>query len=167
MDLFENLQLLKEEKPLLEMANLVGKTVKTDKINFSFYFSDKFGVTHGIRVKVVWNENKMQSDNNGYLELHGDYNYINSPGSKKLSEKEINNAREFFKKYKVLFAAGWECEIDLNWIVDYFRQKCTFNELLDAFDDLSDEHNKFIHQAKDIADLEKIVRQYNIFNMND
>ena len=35
MDLFNVLQ---ENQHLLEMANLVGKTVNTDVINFSFYF---------------------------------------------------------------------------------------------------------------------------------
>lgn len=167
-NLFENLQLMNEnEKPLMEMANLVGKTVKTDKINFSFYFSDKYGVNHGIRVKIVWNENRMQSDDAGYLELHGDYKYIVSNGSKKIPEREIEKSRQFFKKYKVLFSAVWECEIDPNVLVDYLRSKCSFKDVLLGFDDLSEEHTTEILKAKDINDLERIVRKFNIFNMND
>lgn len=73
---------------LLEMANLVGKTVNTDVINFSFYFSDKFVANHGIRVKIIWNRNKMQGDNSGYLELHDDYKYESSNDSKKYQIKK-------------------------------------------------------------------------------
>lgn len=97
MDLFNTLQ---ENQHLLEMANLVGKTVSTDNIDFSFYFSDKFIANHGIRVKIIWNRNKMQGDNSGYLELHGDYRYESSSDFKKILNKEIEKTRVFFKNIK-------------------------------------------------------------------
>ncbi len=167
MDLFNVSQ---ENQHLLEMANLVGKTVNTDVINFSFYFSDKFVANHGIRVKIIWNRNKMQGDNSGYLELHGDYKYESSNDSKKILNKEIEKARTFFQKYKILFAAVWECELDPNYVVDYLRKKIDFKELLNGFDELENDNLndwKNIKQANNILDLEKIVRQYKLFNMND
>lgn len=78
---------LQENQHLLE-ANLVGKTVNTDVINFSFYFSDKFVADHGIRVKIIWNRNKMRGDNSGYLELHGNYKYESNNDSKKYQIKK-------------------------------------------------------------------------------
>lgn len=167
MNLFEELQ---NNQHLLEMANLVGNSVKVDDINFSFYFSDKFIASHAIRVKIIWNRNKMQSDLNGYLELHGNYKYI-SNNSKKISSKDVEHARLFFKKYKVLFAAVWECELDSNHVIDYLRGKINFKELLNGFDELENtitlEDWELIKETNNLMELENVVRNYNLFNMND
>lgn len=70
----------------------------------------------------------------------------------------------------MLFAAVWECELDPNYVVDYLRGKINFKELLNGFDEfesknLNDWNN--IERVNNILDLEKIVRQYKLFNMND
>ena len=47
--------MLEDVEKLMEMANLRGKQVKTDNIDFSFYFSSKAGNSHSIRIKICWN----------------------------------------------------------------------------------------------------------------
>lgn len=59
------------------MSNLRGKYVKTDKIDFSFYFSMQ-KASHAIRVKVSFNPSKVKETDFGVLELHGDWKF--TPG---------------------------------------------------------------------------------------
>ena len=153
---------VQETYDLLEMANVIGRNVKTDDINFSFYFSDKYGMQHGIRVKIKWNPDRFKKPEDGYMELHGDYEYVNS-SENFVSEKEIEKARKFFKKYKVLFAAVWEGVVDQSELQAYFREHISFNDLLDSFYF----ENGELDGIKDLKQLEKVVRQNNLFNMND
>ena len=150
------------ETDLTEMANLVGKKVKIEPIDFSFYFSDKREVNHGIRVKVKWNRDHLAGGTDGYFELHGDYPWVQSADGVKKDQKGIQKARNFFKKYKVLFAAVWEGCLDADVVQDYFKGVISFNELLQNFLIAFD----FIG-IKSLKELEKCVRLNNLFNMND
>ena len=88
LEVWEEIELLEYlENPssiLMEMANVRGVDfVHTRNLPFSFYFSTK-SVVHkspGIRIKVIWNPSKTPKDADGYIELHGDYEY--KVGSKK------------------------------------------------------------------------------------
>lgn len=162
---------LLNENSLFEMSNLRGKMIKLEDIDFSFYFSSKANVNtqHGIRVKICWNREKVSKDLlDGYMELHGDYKYVskNNPNVKP-DKFDILTARYFFKRYKVLFAAVWENKLDENLLNDYFREKISLEELLDEFEDISVEDKEKIKEARDLKDLERIVRENKIFNMND
>ena len=150
--------LLTETYDLLEMANVLGKYVVTDKIPFSFYFSDKIGMQHGIRVKIKWNRDKFTKPEDGYMELHGDYVFV-SRGSH-IPQKDINFARQFFKKYKVLFAAVWECELDPAEVQEFLAGRLKIEDILVLLN-ISDS------SIKTLADLEVYVRKNNLFNMND
>lgn len=159
------------ENYLFEMSNVRGKTIKIENIDFSFYFSSKEDANnqHGIRVKISWNREKVSSKLlDGYMELHGEYKYKsrNKPNTIP-NEKDKNKAREFFKKYKVLFAAVWEDKLDQNDLVAYLREMINFENLLNNFESITEEQKKLITQAKDLKDLEMKVRENNIFNMND
>ena len=67
---------------LFEMSNIRGKYVKVPhKLDFSFYFSPKNAVAntdiaHGLRVKPVFNPEKMSINKAGTLKLHSDWKYI-------------------------------------------------------------------------------------------
>lgn len=158
-------------KILMEMANAVGNNVKREKnLPFSFFFSSKKAVrgTHGIRVKVLWNPSKAPADADGFLELHGDYEYI--PGSHKYepNAKELSFARKFFKKYKVLFSAVWEDVLyDPSQLVMYFYGKISWKELMKQFDTGNSDCNFYIQTTDNIKELEQLVREENMFNMND
>lgn len=161
--------ILGDVEKLMEMANVRGKNVVTDKINFSFYFSSKAGMSHGIRVKICWNPNRI-GDNviDGYMELHGDYEYISSPNPvNSCDSKDVKLARTFFKKYKVLFSAVWELVLDPPELQDYFRKIISFDNLLGEFHSIKSSSYEAIQFAKSLQELESIVRKTNAFNMND
>lgn len=157
-----------DDSLLLEMAIVRGNYVKTDKIDFSFYFSDKTECNHRIRVKVKWNPVRVSGSLDGYFELYGDYVYVQSNNSDSHpSAKSIIDAQNFFKKYKVLFAAVWEEKLDPNDLIDYFRGRLSWKQLLKCFMNVNDIEYNMIQLCNDRKELEKCVRVYEIFNMND
>lgn len=156
-----------DEDLLMEMANLRGKDVKIEDISFSIYFSPKQTDQHSIRIKVLWNRERMNSGNfDGVLYLHGDYEYKQNPNAdNKPDMYDIFELKYFAKRYKVLFAAVWENKLDPNDVEDYFKGRLSFEELLTLFLDLdSDDYDK-IQQARNIKELEQIISENNIFNM--
>ena len=153
-----------EPADLLEMANILGMDVRVERINYSFYFSSKIGMQHSIRVKIKWNRDRFRGAEDGYMDLHGQYDYVQSEYGEAASEMEISKARNFFVKNKVLFAAVWEEFLEADDVQDYFKGNLTFDELKDSFYDLP---KKIFDDAKTIADIEKIVRENKLFDMND
>lgn len=154
---------------LMEMANVIGNKVKVEyKLPFSFYFCDKDAVhqQHAIRAKILWNPSKAPSNADGYMELHGDYKYTISSHKYKPISKELSLARDFFRKYKVLFAAVWEEKLNSNDLVDYFNGNYSWRELLACFD-LKGKDYYNVNHCNNLNELEKCVRENKIFNMND
>lgn len=159
-----------KEDLLMEMANIVGRRVKTDSITFSLYFSRKNASRHSIRVKVYWDRQNISEDKCGYMELHGDYNYSQSPTQKyKPKAYMVDTLRYFIKKYKVLFSAVWEGVLGEDSLQEYFRGGTNFKELLQEFIENKVGKQKYeaLNYAEDLKQLKYIVRKYNIFNMND
>ncbi len=155
---------------LMEMANVVGNKVTLEsRLPFSFYFSSKKSIhnRHSIRLKVIWNPNKAPDDADGYFELHGNYEYIRASHKYKPTAKELETARNFCKKYKVLFAAVWEGVLDPDPLQDYFKGRIKLNELLSKFDIEDDMQYYYLNHCKSLEELETCVRKYNIYNMND
>lgn len=163
---------------LMEMANVRGNKVLEGgkKLPFSFYMSDKKAVhqVHGIRIKIFWNSNRVSGDADGYMELHGDYNYVQSSKNRP-SSKDLAIAKEFFRKYKVLFAAIWERVLDSTDVQSYLYGEISFKQLLGCFwfeDFPNNRDSQLLNFARithctSLEDLEKCVRRFNIFNMND
>ena len=144
-------QLIHEDM-LTEMANVRGKDVEVDDIDFSFYFSKK-NSSHGIRLKVVWNRERMSGSDDGYIEMHGDYKYVrSSSNSYKPKGWEVDGLRYFCKKWKALFAAVWEQKLD---------------ELMQTFEDITDAQYREVNKCRTVRQLEETVRKFNIYNMND
>lgn len=50
-----------------------------------------------------------------------------------MSKKRIDNAIEFFKRRKVLFAAVWEGCLDIEYLHAYLCEDLSFEQLLDRF----------------------------------
>lgn len=165
-NIFEKLNNVNEED-LLEMANVTGKYMKIEDIDFSFYFSKK-NPSHGIRIKISWNRDSMTGDDEGYMELDGDYIYY-QPEHVKYRPKsyEIETVRYFAKRYKVLFSAVWESKLDADTLSEYFKGRLSWSDLLSSFENISMSDLNIIKSSKDRIDLEKKVRENNIFNMND
>lgn len=155
---------------LLEMANLRGNDIKVEpQLPFSFYFSSKSKVhnRHAIRAKILWNPSRSPADADGYMELHGDYEYI--PGSHKYrpTAKELKIARDFFKKYKVLFAAVWEEKLDDADVQHYLEGYIDFKNTINKFYNISEQEYYEINHCNTLTELEQCIREHNIFNMND
>ena len=155
---------------LMEMANVRGiDTVIEKRLPFSFFFTNKKSVhhQHGIRLKILWNPSKNPEEADGYIELHGDYNYIVGSHKYKPTAKELKILREFAHKYKVLFAAVWEGKLYDGDLQDYFKGRINLKELLSKFDDISEMQYYYLNHANNLTELEEIVRKYKIFNLND
>ena len=147
------------------MANLRGKDVKIEDIDFSIFFSRKIP-NHGCRVKICWNRN-MMTDEVGFIEAHGDYKYIQTTSFKRPSNYDIEEARYFIKKYKVLFAAVWEEKLDPNDVIFYFSGIYSWQKLMTCFQNVSEQDFERLRICYNRKDLEDCVRKYHIFNMND
>ena len=155
---------------LMEMANVLGNDVVYEqRLPFSFYFSDKkiAHSRHGIRTKIIWNPSKTPSDADGFMQLHGNYEYISGSHKYKPTNKELNTARNFFKKYKVLFSAVWEEKLDQAQLQKYFTGSISFKELLSKFNSVSEIQYYKLNHANSLDELEDMVRKYKIYNMND
>lgn len=155
---------------LMEMANMVGNDVTVEtRLPFSFHFCDKDAVhgRHGIRAKIIWNPSKAPASADGYMELHGDYKYTESKKKYKPDEKEIRVARDFFKKYKVLFAAVWEKKLDPSYVQKYLSGTMPLNHVLVNLQNITENQFYWANHASTLEELESIVREKKIFNMND
>ena len=149
------------------MANITGKYMRIEDIDFSFYYSRK-NSSHSIRLKINWNRETMTGDDEGYIELHDDYKYYQSPKLKKKKEADIATVRYFAKKYKVLFAAVWECKLDADTLGEYFKGRLSWQELMSSFENINNkEILEVLANCRNLKDLEYAVRKNNAFNMND
>mgnify|MGYP001075707804 CR=1 FL=1 len=157
------------ESCLMEMSNVVGRKCVTDKIPFSFYFSSKDDVPHPIRLKIKWNREKIGKDLDGYFELHGNYEYVHSTDAdaKKPSSKELEVARQFIKKYKVLFCAVWEGKLDQDDLASFFKGRVKLRDLLSYLEGISENEYYAINHCHTLEEIEQCVRELDIFNMWD
>ena len=164
-DALKELKNLNEES-LLEMANVTGRFVKIENIDFSFYFS-KRNASHGIRIKINWNRESMTGEAEGYMELHGSYKYFQASNVKyKPNRQQIKNVQKFAKKYKVLFAAVWECKLDADMLTEYFKGRVSWGDLMNSFEHVTKDQQQTINRCEDLTELEKQVRAHDIYNMN-
>lgn len=154
-----------EENDIFCMSNLRGKDIKIEKLPFSFFFSERES-SHAIRVKPVFNPNKISKSSFGTLELHGDWKYTPGPDDKNVSQKQIQEMKNFFKKYKVLFAAVWEGVLPEVPLQNYFQNYIDLSELITEFD-FYESYKEDMDNIDNIEQLEEFVRKYNIFNMWD
>lgn len=155
---------------LMEMANVRGIDTKIEnRLPFSFFFTNKRAVhnQHGIRLKILWNPSKNPKDADGYIELHGNYEYVSGSHKYKPTKDELRILREFVKKYKVLFSAVWEEKLYDGDLQDFFKGRISIKELLSKFDDISEKNYYTLNHCNSLEELEQCIRKYKIFNMND
>ena len=154
---------------LFEMANIRGKTVKVPgKLDFSFFFSTKDAVeskdlVHGLRVKPVFNPEKISIHDVGTLKLHGDWEYIPGKNDKSVDAKSIRKMKNFFKTYKILFAAVWENQLPHDAVEDYIRGHITFSDMLKEFY-FYDDYKEEIDTIETLDELNFFVVKNNLFN---
>lgn len=124
-------------EPLLE-ENFLGKGLtkldKGERVDFSFWFDPKTDkIKHAIRVKICWDIARFNEKTSCSLALHGEYKYKHSPKAPRVSKKRVDNAIEFFKCRKVLFAAVWEGCLKIGDLYAYLCKDLSFKRLLRRF----------------------------------
>lgn len=163
------MKLVIDENMLFEMSNIRGKYVKNPhRLDFSFYFSPKDAVEgkdicHGLRVKPIFNPEKMDIQSAGTLKLHGDWKYIPGTGDISVSNKKVKEMKQFFTDYKILFAAVWEKVLPPDSLYDYFRDTITFSELLQELDFYED-YKEVLSYVTNVIELNMFVKEHNLFN---
>ena len=159
---------VESDDAIFGMANVRGQYVVTEPydLDFSFYFSSKEGVSHGIRVKPIFDRARMKRSLAGNLELHGDWKYTPGDNDRKVSHSKMLRMIDFFRKYKVLFAAVWEEQLNEDTLQDFFRGFCTLHDLIQDLDCYG-ANQDILCIVSDVATLERLVRKYHLFNMND
>lgn len=120
-----------------------GRRIETDHVDFSFYYNYNPDFRFkNIVVKIYWERDTWHSSKDleeipsGWMHLSGDYKYEGESPSEdqEVSAKLLEQARAFFRKYKVLFIADWYDErsiihsIARNYLRGYYKN---FYRILD------------------------------------
>ena len=155
---------LEEDNAIMCMANLLGKDIRVPKkLPFSFYFSTQ-NSPHGIRVKPVFNPEKMSISTVGNLWLCDAWEYTPGKYDSNVSAKEIRKMKAFFRKYKVLFCGVWCGKIQETPVTDYFRNRMSFSQLLTNFE-FYETYKDDMDDIEDVHELEEFVRENDLFNL--
>ena len=151
---------------ILCMSNVRGKYIKNPhRLPFSFYFSSNNESQHSIRVKVVFDPEKLKSSLTGIQKLSDDWAFTPGKNDGSVSKKDIAYMQEFFKHYIVLFAAVWDEQLQDATLEDYFKGDISFHEMLEDFDFYLDYQEELDNlDEDDIVALEDLCRKYHIVN---
>lgn len=152
---------INEDNYMIEMANMLGNKVKVPyKLPFSFYFSSGDGVNHSIGVKLVFNSEKLVKSQTGTLKLCDDWEYTPGKDDTKISQKQIDEMKDFFKTYIVLFCMVWDEQLTEDTVQDYFKGEIELCELIEKIEFYTDE----MILLTTIKELENYCRYNNLVN---
>ena len=153
-----------ENDYIIEMSNVRGRYVKNPhSLPFSFYFSSSGGVDHEIRVKPLFNPERLIRSKTGTLKLHGDWEFIPGKDEKHIDAQEIEKMKKFFKDNIVLFAMVWDEQMQDGILEDYLIGKITFDYMLTDID-FYEEYKSEMKSIKNVKELEKFCRDNNLVN---
>ena len=156
--------LRKNPEAILCMSNVRGRYVKNPgQLPFSFYFSAQDG-QHSIRVKPSFNAEKLKLSQTGTLKLCDDWKYIPGKDDKAIDSQSIQNMKQFFRDYLVLFAAVWDEQIQDATIEDYFTGRIDFHTMIQDFD-FYDEYKNELDRIDDIVSLERFCTENYLVNL--
>ena len=147
------------------MSNARGKyIVIPGKLPFSFYFSSGVGVSHPIRVKPMFNPEKLIQSKTGTLKLCDDWEYVPGEDDGNVKGQDIKKMKQFFRRYMVLFAAVWDEQLQDSTLQDYFYGRIGFNEMLqdlEFYNNYADE----LDNINTVEDLEQFCRDNKLVNL--
>jgi len=153
-----------EQDAILCMSNIRGKYVKNPgKLPFSFYFSANADAGHTIRVKPVFNPDRMKFSATGTLKLCDDWEFVPGKDDKHVDSKAVQEMKNFFRRYLVLFCAVWDEQIDDGTVEDYFVGTIDFDDMVKQFD-FYDEYSDDLDKIHTVENLESFCRDKNIVN---
>lgn len=156
---------IKSTEDIMCMANLLGRDIRVpNPLPFSFYFSTKNSI-HGIRVKPVFNPEKMSADLVGTLKLCDDWEYIPGKNDSAVDGKSIRRMKAFFRKYKVLFEAVWCKQLQETTVTDFFRGFITLKDLITQFEFYND-YKTELDEIDDIDELTEYIYEINVLDLS-
>ncbi|MCM1222119.1 MAG: hypothetical protein NC548_47380 [Lachnospiraceae bacterium] len=146
------------------MSNVRGKNVRCPSaLPFSFYFSGKDGVSHGPRVKPLFNPDKMRIDLAGNLKLCDDWEYTPGRDDQNVGAKSIREMKSFFKVNIVLFCLVWDLHLYDTDVQDYLEGKCSLQDLIRDLD-FYDQYKEDLGRITDVFELDNFCRDNNLVN---
>ncbi len=158
-------RMIKNSTDIFGMANMRGMYVKNPhKLPFSFYFSSGMGVSHGPRVKPMFKENKLILSLTGTLKLCDDWEYTPGRDDKNVSASDVQQMKDFFKEYIVLFCAVWDEQMQDSVLEDYLSGRISFEEMIQDLD-FYDEFKSSLDNIHGIGILEQFCRNNHLVNM--
>jgi len=159
------IKILENLFPIFEMANLRGKIIKVDNINFSFFFSSKSAVKHSIKAKIDFDPTVLRHDLTSNLRLCNDWKFTKNKKVKKISQSQINEAVSFFKKYASIFTAAWIEIIPMDALDRYLQGIITLEDVVNEMKIDDKMKQKFIFKNNDIETFEEFIVENNIFKI--
>lgn len=141
-----------------------GKWVRNSgPLAFSFYLYARDSLSHGPRVKPIFNSGKPKDTFAGVLKLCDDWEYTPGPQDSTIGADQIREMKAFFRKYLVLFCAVWNLQLDDPTVGDYFEGEVDFDEVIQSLD-FYDEFKRELDQVHDAESLEVFCRLKNLVN---
>ena len=155
---------LKHNVDIMCMSDVRGRRIKVEpNVNFSFYYSPR-NSSHGPRVKVVFDPDKINSSQLSNLRLSGDWRFTPNREIGKIPSKDIAEAKAFFRKYLVLILIAWEgATNDQVSIRDYFEGDITLHEFIKELK-FYDGYSAQLDKIKTVDQLEQFCRKNDLLN---
>ena len=147
------------------MSDVRGKHIKVEpEVNFSFYYSPR-NSSHGPRVKIVFDPNRINSSQLANLKLSGDWRFTPNREAAIVPSKDISKAKMFFRKYLILLLIAWEvATVDQASVRDYFEGNITLHEFITELK-FYDEYAEQLDKIKTVEQLEQFCRKNDLVNM--
>lgn len=156
-------RMIRAQEDIFAMSNVLGKFIKVEKnVPFSFYYSPR-NSSHGPRVKPVLNAEKMRISEAGTLALCEDWEFIPGPNDKRASRSIVEEMKQFFKKYLVLFLLVWEGLADDPILGYYLEGRLELADFIKSLD-FYEEYKNDLDNIVDVQELEAFCRSHNLVN---
>ena len=157
-------RIIKSTEDIFAMSNVRGKYVKNPhRLPFSFYFSSGARVSHGPRVKPMFNESKLISSLTGTLKLCDDWEFVPGINDKDVKADKISDMKDFFRNNIVLFCAVWDEQMQDATLEDYFKGDITFQEMI-ADLDFYEKYRDDLMQISNVSQLDEFCRKNQLVN---
>lgn len=157
---------VKNHTDIFAMSNVRGRYVTVEpNIEFSFYYSPK-NTNHEIRVKPVFNRDRLSVDDVGTLKLTGDWEFKPGRSDKKVNSKDVEIMKQFFRKYLVLFCMVWDKQLPDPELGDYLTGRMDLHELIQQIKFYPDWDSE-LDSIVDVSQLEDFCYNHNLVNLRD
>ena len=157
-------RLIRAQEDMMCMSDVRGTRIKVEQnVPFSFYYSAR-NSSHGPRIKIVFDPNKIRQSKLSNLQLTGDWDFDPNPLADNIKSKEVNQARAFFRKYLILLLLAWEELLDDEASVrDFLEGIINIHQFVQCIDFYED-YKSDLDKVQDVSELEDFCRINDLVN---